>query len=41
MNQWFTVDMICIRDAFRGLKEGGKRRHGSRTFDYGDWAVWL
>ena len=30
-----------MRDAFRGLKEGGKLRHGSGTFDYGDWAVWL
>ena len=30
-----------MRDAFRGLKESGKLRHGSGTFDYGDWAVWL
>lgn len=30
-----------MRDAFGGLKEGGKLRHGSGTFDYGDWAVWL
>ena len=26
---------------FRGLKECGKLRHGSGTFDHGDWAVWL
>ena len=30
-----------MRDAFQGLKEGGKLHHGSGTFDYGDWAVWL
>ena len=30
-----------MRDAFRQLKAEGKLRHGSGTFDYGDWAVWL
>lgn len=30
-----------IRAVFRGLKEDGKLRHGSGTFDYGDRAVWL
>ena len=30
-----------MRDAFRQLKADGKLRHGSGTFDYGDWAVWL
>lgn len=30
-----------MRDAFQELKERGKLRHGSGTFDYGDWAVWL
>lgn len=30
-----------MRDAFQGLKGSGKLRHGSGTFDYGDWAVWL
>ena len=30
-----------VRDAFRGLKEQGKLRHGGGTFDYGDWAVRL
>lgn len=30
-----------MRDAFRGLDVEGKLKHGSGTFDYGDWAVWL
>ncbi len=30
-----------MRDAFRGLRDEGKLCHGSGTFDYGDWAVWL
>ncbi len=30
-----------MRDAFRQLKDEGKLHHGSGTFDYGDWAVWL
>lgn len=30
-----------MRDAFRALKAEGKLCHGSGTFDYGDWAVWL
>lgn len=30
-----------MRDAFRALKAGGKLRHGSGTFKYGDWGVWL
>ncbi len=33
--------IIRMRDAFRQLKEEGKLHHGSGTFDYGDWAVWL
>lgn len=33
--------LIRMRDAFRCLKENGKLLHGSGTFDYGDWAVWL
>ncbi len=33
--------IIRMRDAFRNLKAGGKLCHGSGTFDYGDWAVWL
>ncbi len=30
-----------MRNEFRGLKEKGQLRHGSGTFDFGDWAVWL
>ena len=30
-----------MRDAFQQLKNDGKLHHGSGTFDYGDWAVWL
>lgn len=30
-----------MREAFRQLKKDGKLHHGSGTFDYGDWAVWL
>ena len=30
-----------MREAFRQLKNDGKLHHGSGTFDYGDWAVWL
>lgn len=30
-----------MRDAFRQLKAEGKLCHGSGTFDYGDWSVWL
>ncbi|HNW45506.1 MAG TPA: MBL fold metallo-hydrolase [Elusimicrobiales bacterium] len=30
-----------MRDAFRRLNAGGKLRHGSGTFRYGDWAVRL
>jgi glyoxylase-like metal-dependent hydrolase (beta-lactamase superfamily II) len=33
--------LIRMRDAFRKLKADGKLHHGSGTFDYGDWAVWL
>ncbi len=33
--------LIRMRDAFRQLKADGKLHHGSGTFDYGDWAVWL
>lgn len=33
--------IIRMRDRFRELKEAGKLHHGSGTFDYGDWAVWL
>jgi len=30
-----------MRDAFRKLNADGLLHHGSGTFDYGDWAVWL
>lgn len=30
-----------MRDALRQLKAEGKLHHGSGTFDYGDWGVWL
>jgi len=30
-----------MRDAFRNLRGEGKLHHGSGTFNYGDWAVWL
>lgn len=33
--------LIRMRDAFRELNDDGKLHHGSGTFDYGDWAVWL
>lgn len=33
--------IIRMRDAFRDLKEKGLLHHGSGTFEYGDWAVWL
>lgn len=33
--------VTCMRDAFRKLEAEKKLKHGSGTFDYGDWAVWL
>lgn len=33
--------VLQMRDAFRDLQAKGLLRHGSGTFDYGDWAVWL
>ena len=30
-----------MRNAFQQLKVEGKLHHGTGTFDYGDWAVWL
>lgn len=30
-----------MRDALRQLKAEGKLHHGSGTFDYGDWGIWL
>ena len=35
-------EILCrMRDAFRQLKHDGNLHHGSGTFEYGDWAVWL
>ncbi|RPF47671.1 glyoxylase-like metal-dependent hydrolase (beta-lactamase superfamily II) [Hydrogenoanaerobacterium saccharovorans] len=33
--------LIRMRDAFSRLNNEGKLHHGSGTFNYGDWAVWL
>ena len=33
--------LIRMREAFRNLKADGKLHHGSGTFKYGDWGVWL
>lgn len=33
--------VLRMRSAFRELKARGLLHHGSGTFDYGDWAVWL
>lgn len=33
--------LIRMRKAFEELKENGKLCHGSGTFNYGDWGVWL
>lgn len=33
--------LIRMRDALRRLKADGKLHHGSGTFHYGDWGVWL
>lgn len=33
--------IIRMRDALRKLKAEGMLHHGSGTFDYGDWAIWL
>ena len=30
-----------MRDALQVLKAEGKLHHGSGTFNYGDWAIWL
>jgi len=33
--------LVRMRDAFRQLQAEGKLHHGSGTYDYGDWAIWL
>ena len=33
--------IVRMRDELKKLKECGKLCHGSGTFNYGDWAIWL
>lgn len=33
--------IIRMRNAFRQLKTNGQLHHGSGTFNYGDWSIWL
>lgn len=33
--------IVRMRDAFRDLREKGKLCHGSGTYKFGDWSVWL
>lgn len=33
--------IIRMRDALSELEKEGKLHHGSGTFDYGDWSIWL
>lgn len=33
--------LLRMRDTLRKLKAAGKLHHGSGTFDYGDWSIWL
>lgn len=33
--------LLRMRDTLRELKAAGKLHHGSGTFDYGDWSIWL
>lgn len=33
--------IVRMYNAFRQLKEEGKLHHGSGTFNYGDWGLWL
>lgn len=33
--------IVRMRDALLALKSEGKLHHGSGTFDYGDWGIWL
>ncbi len=36
-----TEILIRMREAFRNFKVEGKIHHGSGTYDYVDWGVWL
>lgn len=33
--------LVRMRDALEQLKTEGKLHHGSGTFEYGDWGIWL
>jgi glyoxylase-like metal-dependent hydrolase (beta-lactamase superfamily II) len=33
--------LLRVRDAFRGLEAEGKLHHGSGTFEYGDFSIWI
>ena len=33
--------LVRMRDSFEQLKAAGKLHHGSGTYKYGDWSVWL
>lgn len=33
--------LLRMRDTLRESKAAGKLHHGSGTFDYGDWSIWL
>lgn len=33
--------LVRMRNAIRQLRAENKLHHGSGTFDYGDWAIWL
>ncbi len=33
--------LVRMREALRQLKTDGKLHHGSGTFNYGDWGIWL
>lgn len=33
--------LVRMQKAFQGLKDEGRLHHGSGTFDYGDFAIWI
>ena len=33
--------IVRMRDALGKLRDAGKLRHGSGTFDFGDWSIWI
>ncbi|MDY0094179.1 MAG: hypothetical protein RBT80_15905 [Candidatus Vecturithrix sp.] len=36
-----SIGICNIYEQAMTLQDEGKLHHGSGTFDYGDWAVWL